>query len=223
MTLYLWPLFAVYWYISTEIMENFLHNNYVPFKDIVMDSFVGLNFKYFLKSYCQTYWAPILIMWGSWTLIFIIWVFSHSSVDYTVTYSIKKKGWLIRYIDLQLEPNIYFSEFSRRSITSNLNNGCRWPRRVEEAEEGDKRLGWSKYDQQQHCMISTVYDQQLLCATRQCMIKQWGWSDLPHCWNGMIGTKYLLADCQKRVKGCVWTIQSLLQNRQRHIIQNQCW
>ena len=112
MTQYLWPLFAVYWYISTEIMENFLHNNYVPFKDIVMDSFVGLNVKYFLKSYCQTYWAPILIMWGSWTLIFIIWVFSHSSVDYTVTYSIKTKGWLIQYIDLQLEPNILFSEFT---------------------------------------------------------------------------------------------------------------
>ena len=43
----------------------------------------------------------------------------------------------------------------------------------------------------------------------QCMIKQWRWSDLPHCWNGMIGTKYLLADCHsewKDVFGRLYTV-----------------
>ena len=115
---------------------------------------------------------------GSWTLIFIIWVFSHSSVDYTVSYSIKKKGWLIQYIDLQLEPNIYFSEFPRRSITSNLNNGCRWPRRVEEADRGQKsRLIWvwsavyiiKQYDQQ-----CTVYHQTMALIGFAALLK---WDD----------------------------------------------
>ena len=102
---------------------------------------------------------------GSLTLIIVYcWVFSHSSVDYTVTYSIKMKGWRIGYIDLQLESNIYFPNFPG-SITFNLNNGCRWPRRV----DGDKRVDDPN-------MIG-VY-----CA----MIKQCHWSDLPHCWNRMI-------------------------------------
>ena len=152
---------------------------------------------------------------GSWTLIFIIWVFSHSSVDYTVSYSIKKKGWLIQYIDLQLEPNIYFSEFPRRSITSNLNNGCRWPRRVEEVDRG----GTKESDDPN--MISSVllllllllYIVKAVCCCciwsnngtdRICRTVEMGWS-AQNIYSQIV-TEW------NRVKGCVWW-DPLLQNR----------
>ena len=156
-----------------------------------------------LKPYCQMYWAPILIIRRSWTLIFIIWVFSHSSVDYTVTYSIKTKGWWIRYIDLQLEPNIYFSEFTSRSITSNLNNGCRWPRRVEEeAMEGDKRVGWSKYDQQLLCPTASVWSNN--GADRICRTVEMGWS-AQNIYSQIVTASERMC--------LVGSTQSLLQNR----------
>ena len=187
-TQYLWPLF------NNTGTDDFVHE--ARFK---------VSFKIIR--------APVLIMSchvrGSCTLIFIIWVFSHSSVDYTVSYSIKKKGWLIQYIDLQLEPNIYFSEFPRRSITSNLNNGCRWPRRVEETDRGQKAdpsmIRSSVYHQ-------TIWSAAVYCVSsnngtdRICRTVEMGWS-AQNIYSQIV-TEW------NRVKGCVWWDPALFVTKQ---------